>query len=142
MVARRLSRTVHWYRARSDVHRSDRWHETAQAVRDRADRAVDAEAEIGRLLGGDDSAAMQRWRDRLGEYVERQGALDVLRLRPPSEPPWPADDNPMLGYLVERAHEIAAIDGPSAAIAWIGEQAWCEGTIAERARITRVIDAD
>ena len=54
-------------------------------------------------LSPDDSEARARWDDRLGAYVDVQGTLDVLRLRPQTEPPWPTSDNPMLGYLVDRS---------------------------------------
>ena len=43
-------------------------------------------------LDADDSEARARWNDRLSDYVDLQGALDVLRLRPRTEPPWPTSD--------------------------------------------------
>src|SRR3954447_22693071 len=93
-------------------------------------------------LRGDDSVARERWSDRLSKYVDLQGTLDVLRLRPPSEPPWPASDNPMLGYLVERAAEIADESGLGAALAWLAANSWFEGANAERSRFARLLDAD
>jgi hypothetical protein len=90
----------------------------------------------------DGGAALARWKDRLGEYVDLQGTLDALRLRPSSEQPWPGFDNPMLGYLKERATEIVAKDGLEAAITWLGANAWFEGAIAERSRFIRLLDAD
>lgn len=90
----------------------------------------------------DDSLAFARWKDRLNPYVESQGSLDALRLRSPSEPPWPATDNPMLRYLSERTTEIAAEDGLVVAVAWLARNAWFEGAISERARIARLIDGD
>ena len=80
--------------------------------------------------------------DRLSQYVDNQGTLDALRLRPSSEQPWPAFDNPMLGYLVERAVEIAEDDGLGAAVGWLAANAWFEGAIAERSRFIRLLDAD
>ena len=104
----------------------------------------DLDDDIADLLAGDedDSVALARWKDRLSRYVDRQGALDALRLRSPSEPPWPATDNPMLGYLSERSKEIATADGPDTALAWLARNAWFEGAISERARIARLIDED
>src|SRR5579862_3362449 len=62
-------------------------------------------------LYAENSEALARWKDRLGHYVDSQGTLDALRLRPMSEQPWPAVNNPMLGYLVERGIEIAEDKG-------------------------------
>jgi hypothetical protein len=104
----------------------------------------DLHEDIADLLAGeeDDSVALAHWRDRLSEYVDRQGSLDALRLRSPSEAPWPATDNPMLGYLSERSAEVAVEDGLAAALAWLARNAWFEGAISERARIARLIDED
>ena len=90
----------------------------------------------------DGGAALARWKDRLSEYVDLQGTLDALRLRPSSEQPWPAFDNPMLGYLKERTGEIVDKDGLVAAITWLAANAWFEGAIAERSRFSRLLDAD
>ena len=90
----------------------------------------------------DSGAALARWKDRLSEYVDLQGTLDALRLRPSSEQPWPAFDNPMLGYLKERSSEIVDKDGLEAAVAWLAANAWFEGAIAERSRFIRLLDAD
>ncbi len=102
---------------------------------------ADLDAEIA-LLYADDSEALARWKDRLSSYVDLQGTLDALRLRPSSEQPWPSFDNPMLGYLKERGAEIAANDGIDAAIAWLAANSWFEGAIAERSRFIRLLDAD
>jgi|tagenome__1003787_1003787.scaffolds.fasta_scaffold20847780_1 hypothetical protein len=101
----------------------------------------DLEVEFATLYA-DDSEALARWKDQLSEYVDLQGTLDALRLRPSSEQPWPAFDNPMLGYLRERGTEIAANDGLAAAVAWLAANAWFEGAIAERSRFIRLLDAD
>ena len=90
----------------------------------------------------DDSPALASWKDRLSEYVDNQGTLDALRLRPSSEQPWPAVDNPMLGYLVERTIEMANDEGLGVAVAWLAANAWFEGAIAERSRFIRLLDAD
>src|ERR1700733_6967227 len=105
------------------------------------DHDLHIEIEIADLLAeeGDDSVALARWKDQLRSYVDGQGSLDALRLRSRSEPPWPATDNPMLGYLRDRSAEIAAADGVDAAIAWLARNAWFEGAIVERARIARLI---
>jgi len=93
-------------------------------------------------LRADESVALERWSDRLSQYVDLQGTLDALRLRPPTEPPWPAADNPMLGYLVERAAEISDESGLGAALAWLAANSWFEGAIAERSRFARLLDHD
>ena len=93
-------------------------------------------------LYADHSAALELWKDRLSSYVDLQGTLDALRLRPSSEPPWPSADNPMLAYLEQRTAEIAADEGIAAAISWLGANAWFEGAIAERSRFARLLDAD
>ena len=104
----------------------------------------DMDVEIAELLAeeGGDSLALARWKERLSAYVDRQGSLDALRLRSQSEAPWPAIDNPMLGYLTERSAEIAGERGVDAALDWLARNAWFEGTIAERARIAGLIDQD
>jgi hypothetical protein len=66
-------------------------------------------------------------------------AADALRLRSPSEPPRPATDGPIVGFLIERCTEIATGDGLDAAAKWLAANAWIEGAIAERARIERLI---
>ena len=88
------------------------------------------------------SAAHKRWSDRLTEYVSRQGSLDAIRLRPASEPPWPADDNAMYAYLVERSNEIAMESDPETALHWLARNAWLEGSLAERSRVFRALDDD
>jgi hypothetical protein len=112
-----------------------------ESLVDAAFDEADFDSEIAQLYA-DDSEALARWKDRLSGYVDLQGTLDALRLRPSSEQPWPAFDNPMLGYLKERGAEIAAHDGLDAAIAWLAANAWFEGAIAERSRFIRLLDAD
>jgi hypothetical protein len=90
----------------------------------------------------DGGPALARWKDQLSSYVDLQGTLDALRLRPSSEQPWPAFDNPMLGYLKERAAEIVAKDGLEAGVTWLAANAWFEGALAERSRFVRLLDAD
>ncbi len=89
----------------------------------------------------DDGRALARWKDCLGQYVDLQGTLDALRLRPPSERPWPASDNPMVGYLNERSTEIVTEGGLEAAISWLAANAWFEGALAERSRVSRFLDS-
>ncbi len=104
---------------------------------------IDLDDEIVELLVDEaGSMALARWRDRLSLYIDQQGALDALRLRTSTEPPWPAIDNPMLGYLIERSAEIGNGDGFEVALAWLAANAWFEGVVAERARIARRIDED
>jgi hypothetical protein len=115
--------------------------EPAESSGGEAEFDAEFEDEFGRLYA-DDSEALERWKQRLSSYVDLQGTLDALRLRPSSEQPWPAFDNPMLGYLKERSSEIAANDGLDAALAWLAANAWFEGAIAERSRFIRLLDAD
>jgi hypothetical protein len=100
--------------------------------------------DIGMLLADprDRSEAYARWSTQLAEYVQQQGSLDALRLRPITEPPWPREDNPMLCYLVDRAVEIIDHDGSDAAITWLARQAWLEATIAERSRVAFLLADD
>jgi hypothetical protein len=90
----------------------------------------------------DDSDALARWKDRLSQYVDRQGPIDAVRLRTPTEAPWPATDNPMLRYLSEGSKEIVTEDSVDTAVAWLATNAWFEGAISERARIARLVDED
>jgi len=107
-----------------------------------SDDALDDELDAIAHLYEDGGAALARWKDRLSQYVDLQGTLDALRLRPSSEQPWPAFDNPMLGYLKERSAEIVDKDGLEAAVTWLAANAWFEGALAERSRFMRVLDAD
>jgi hypothetical protein len=82
----------------------------------------------------------QRWHDRLTAYLDGQGELvEELRRRVHPHPPWPEADNPMIGYLSERALEIAADDGIETAMVWLAVHAWFESAVDERARILRSI---
>jgi hypothetical protein len=99
--------------------------------------------ELSEFFAADEDAASAvhvRWRDRLAEYASRQGPLDALRLRPLSESPWPADDNPMYAYLLERSSEIAAESDVETALRWLGLNAWLEGCLAERSRVLRALE--
>ena len=141
-----LKRRIMHRRSSHDVPDSDPTASSDPSYWDHAqsgDRFGDAELDdsIDHLYE-DDGAALARWKDRLGQYVDLQGTLDALRLRPSSEQPWPAFDNPMLGYLKERTSEIVLKDGLEAAITWLAANAWFEGAIAERSRFIRLLDAD
>lgn len=96
----------------------------------------------GRIIelfpGGDDGGeAMGKWRHRLLPYLDERVLLEPARQAPQPEPPWPAEDNPMLGYLIDRAGEIAAAEGEAAAYVWLGVHAWFEGGLDERFRTIR-----
>jgi hypothetical protein len=123
--------------------RDDAEHEGPEVAFDELGHR-DFDDEMADLLvdDADQGVALERWKDRLRRYVEQQGPLDALRLRSSSEPPWPAAENPMVGYLIERGTEIANHDGLDPAIAWVATNAWFEGVIAERARMQRLIDED
>ena len=128
-----------WIRRESASTATGRWHAVEEPGREATDRVPDDK--LAALIG-DDSETLARWKDRLGRYVDTQGALDALRLRRPSEPPWPAADNPMLGYLLERASEIARDEDIDAALAWLASNAWFEGAVGERARFSRHLNTD
>jgi hypothetical protein len=122
-----------------------RWLLSGRAWDELTDAAGSDDVAITDAMAGlnpDQSAARARWSDRLAAYVDLQGPLDVLRLRPPTEPPWPTSDNPMLGYLVDRSAEIAADDGLGAALAWLASNSWFEGAVAERSRFARFLGDD
>ncbi len=105
--------------------------------------AKDLHEELSEFFATDEhdaSAARSRWNDRLSEYVNKQGSLDAVRLRPLSEPPWPADENPMFSYLLERASEVAVESDLEAALRWLGLNVWLEGCLAERTRVFRALD--
>jgi hypothetical protein len=142
-MARRkiLQRRALFDDARSEATATSEGAAVDQAESDAVGAGDDLEFEFAQLYV-DDSDALARWKDRLSTYVDLQGTLDALRLRPSSEQPWPAFDNPMLGYLKERAAEVAAHDGTDAAITWLAANAWFEGALAERSRFIRLLDAD
>lgn len=82
----------------------------------------------------------RRWNDRLTAYLDGQGDLvEELRRRVQPYPPWPEFDNPMIGYLTERALEIADEEGVATAMGWLAVHAWFESAVDERARILRSI---
>lgn len=86
-------------------------------------------------MSGDDdvqSPARQRWQSQLVPYVATQRGVADLRSRRQPEPPWPDPENPMLGYLMERAAEILEEQGAGPAIVWAITHAWFESAIATR----------
>ncbi len=107
------------------------------------ERGNGIDEELGEFFAEDEdeaSPARNRWADQLTPYVNKQGPLDAIRLRPTSEPPWPADDNPMFAYLLERSSEVAAESDVETALRWLGLNAWLEGCLAERTRVVRAIE--
>ena len=126
----------HWW-GRSRPSSSERESADRSEAFDRLEeREVDEEI-VELLVDEAGSVALERWRDRLSLYIDQQGALDALRLRTSTEPPWPSIENPMLGYLIERGSEIGDREGVEVALAWLAANAWFEGVIAERARASR-----
>ena len=81
--------------------------------------------------------AQLRWAASLQRYQHELGTADALRHQPMTIRPWPAPNNPMLGYLMDETLEIAEHHTLAAAIVWLAEHAWCEGAIAEHAALTR-----
>jgi hypothetical protein len=80
-------------------------------------------------------AEMCEWLDR---YLDAQGdeAASLRHVVMPADP-WPADDNPMLAYLLRRAQEITRSDGAPTAMTWLAVHAWFEGALADRSRCSR-----
>jgi hypothetical protein len=101
----------------------------------------DDEAKIIHLFGGDvEGEALQRWADRLGPYLDERVIVEPIRHRQMPESPWPPRDNPMLGYLIDRAREVLHDEGEDAALVWLAVHSWFEGTIEERfATVQRAI---
>jgi hypothetical protein len=89
----------------------------------------------------DDSAARAAWGERVETYLAGQEGIEALRSRVQPNPPWPEPDNPMLGYLMNRAMEIAEAEGPQAAIAWAAVHAWFESALDTRADLIRRLGA-
>jgi hypothetical protein len=87
------------------------------------------------------SPAAERWEDQLRHYLEGQDGVEALRSRSQPHPPWPELDNPMTGYLIERAGEIYEIEGLESALAWAVVHAWFESALDTRAAIIRQLGA-
>lgn len=83
------------------------------------------------------SPARDRWEDRLHPYLDSQQGVEGLRSRSQPNPPWPEPDNPMFGYLLERAAEIHAEGGVGPAIVWVATHAWFESAVDTRAMLIR-----
>lgn len=93
---------------------------------------------VSRFDNEEQSPALVRWAERLNAYMGGQGEMiEPLRLRNAGELPFPEFDNPMVGYLIDRALELAAEGDITRAVAWVAAHAWFEATIEERARIIR-----
>ncbi len=93
------------------------------------------DADIIRLFGDEDGGeALKRWVDRLGPYLDERKAVESVRHRAMPQAPWPSRDNPMLGYLIERANEVLDSEGAASALVWLAVHAWFEGAIDQRFR--------
>ena len=77
----------------------------------------------------DDSPALALWAERLNSYLDGQEGIEALRSRIQPNPPWPDADNPILGYLIDRAKEIHDDGGLEAALTWLAVHAWFESAI-------------
>lgn len=85
------------------------------------------------LFPGDDGGeALPRWNDRLRSYLEAQGDTSELRAATMPDPPWPAYENPMVGYLIDRAAEIARREDVTRALSWLAAHSWFEAVVADR----------
>ncbi|GAA2843276.1 hypothetical protein [Kribbella solani] len=80
-----------------------------------------------KLFGDSGGDSLARWAEQLEGYLDKQASVEHLRDRHMPDPPWPEDNNTMLGYLLTRAEEIAATDGQRVAITWLAAHAWFEG---------------
>jgi hypothetical protein len=124
----------------ASITRDERSHRRGWFAVSGVSETTEVEAPTDDFADDRDSVARTEWADRLSRYVDQQGPIDALRLRSPSEPPWPQTDNPMVGYLTDRSSEIFAEEGLDAALAWLVSNAWFEGVVAERVRIARLLD--
>jgi hypothetical protein len=79
------------------------------------------------------SDAAARWAADLGKYLHDQIAPKYLVHRPLGTHPWPSTSNPMLWYLIDRAHELARSDVYTA-IVWVAVHAWFEGAMDDKSR--------
>ena len=82
--------------------------------------------------GGD---AIERWRSRLTAYLDGMASVEEVRQHSQGQRPWPLPDNPMLGYLLDRASEMLKESKQSDVLIWLAVHAWFEGAIAEKAAV-------
>lgn len=88
-----------------------------------------------------DSPALALWGDQLASYLHGQEGIEALRSRTQPNLPWPEADNPMVGYLIARALELAEDDGLESAITWAVAHAWFESALDSRAAVIRELGA-
>jgi hypothetical protein len=95
----------------------------------------DNDAQVISLFGTDvESPAFKRWADRIGAYLDEREIVEEARHRAMPDPPWPAEGNAMLGYLVDRAKEIFDAEGMDSALVWLVVHGWFEGALDEKYR--------
>lgn len=88
------------------------------------------------------AAALREHSVQLHAYLDGQGpAHEALCSRTQPNPPWPEAGNPMLKYSMAQASEILGADGTEAAIVWLAVHAWFEGSIEERSKLLRTLQA-
>lgn len=92
-------------------------------------------------VAGNNSPALELWRDRVSSYLDGQEGIEILRSRVQPNSPWPEADNPMLGYLIARAMAIFEEEGPQTALAWVAVHAWFESALDTRAELIRHLGA-
>jgi hypothetical protein len=80
---------------------------------------------------GEGSVAFELNSSALRAYLVVQDAGELREPRLPL-PPWPALDNPMLKYLIERAIEMSATEPIEVVFGWLSSHAWFEGSIEGR----------
>lgn len=103
----------------------------------------DSPADIIRLFGDKGGKALERWVDRLGPHLQERTVVEPVRHNRMPAPPWPERDNPMLGYLIDRARDIVKDEGLDSALVWLAAHAWFEGAVEERYRmVTAAVTPD
>lgn len=80
----------------------------------------------------DGGATLAKWAERLAPYLDERVAIGAARHREMPARPWPDRDNPMLGYLINRAREYLDVSGIDETLVWLAVHAWFEGALDEQ----------
>jgi hypothetical protein len=94
---------------------------------------MDDDGKVIPLFPDDDGGAtLAKWAERLAPYLDERAAIEAARHREMPARPWPDRDNPMLGYLINRASEYLEVSGIDETLVWLAVHAWFEGALDER----------